>query len=184
MRAQFFRARNEPGFGMMSEVSEAMDSIKTQTLAGRVTRLIAPTVGDLGLELVGVEFNERGMLVRVYIDRDGGVGVSDCEAVSRRVGGLLDAEDIIERRYRLEVSSPGADRPLFTPAHYRRFLARHVKLVLATPQSGRRRWTGILRGCDDGKVIIEVDDETRAIPLEQVASARLIPEFIRSALKQ
>ena len=171
-------------------------------IAARIAGLIAPVIGDMGLELVGVEYGEggRGGLLRVYIECAGdcldgaergdqdahknGVSVSDCEAVSHRVSGLLDVEDLIAGRYALEVSSPGLDRPLFTAEQYRRFVSRRVKVVMAAPQAGRRRFSGVLRACAGGMVAVEVDNELHELPLAQVASARLIPEFSRSKSKQ
>ena len=167
-------------------------------IAARVAKLIAPVIGDMGFEFVGVEYGEHGGgrnsggLLRVYIDRENdsendgenGVSLSDCESVSHRVSGLLDVEEIIAGRYALEVSSPGADRPLFNEEHYRRFISRRVKVVMAVPQSGRRRFAGVLLGCDDGHIIMEVAGEARKLPFAQVAGARLIPEIPRSTLKK
>ncbi len=145
----------------------------------RIENLLKPAIEDLGYEFVGLEYGDqgRGMLLRIYIDSKAGIQISDCEATSRRVGALLDVEDVIARHYDLEVSSPGLDRPLFRAEHYRRFISRQVKIVMAVPQSGRRRFTGVLRDFNGEQIIIEMDDEVFELPFADVASARLVPEF-------
>lgn len=148
-------------------------------LVSKVETLIEPVIDDLGYELVGVEYGDqgRGKLLRIYIDNEPGIQISDCEVVSRRVSAILDVEDVIAGHYDLEVSSPGLDRPLFKEEHYRRFLSHRIKLVMAIPQLGRRRFTGVLKDFDDGKIIVEVDNEIYELPLADVASTRLVPEF-------
>lgn len=145
----------------------------------KIENLLKPAIEDMGCELVGLEYGARGrgMLLRIYIDNKAGIQVSDCAAVSRRVSAILDVEDVIARHYDLEVSSPGLDRPLFKVEHYRQFISRRVKIVMAEPQSGRRRFTGILRDFNGGRITIEADDELFELPFAGVASARLVPEF-------
>jgi len=147
-------------------------------VAQQVTDLIQPVIEGLGYELVGVEYANQGhgMLLRVYIDHPDGIGVGDCEAVSRRVSALMDVEDLIHGHYDLEVSSPGLDRPLFTEAHFERYLSHEVKIVMAVPQNGRRRFSGVLRNISAGMIEIEVDNEFFDLPFAQLASARLIPD--------
>jgi len=147
-------------------------------VAQQVTSLIEPVIAGLEYELVGVEYGNqgRGMLLRVYIDHVDGITVDDCAKISRRVSALMDVEDVISGHYDLEVSSPGLDRPLFTQAQYASFVTRHIKIVMAVPQMGRRRFSGELKGINDGVIEIEVDNEIYDLPLAQVASARLIPD--------
>ena len=131
-----------------------------------IAQLLAPTVESLGLELLGVEYlpSPGGAVVRLYIDRPGadaaaegqGVGIEDCEAVSREVSAQLDVEDPISGNYTLEVSSPGVDRLLFTPAHFARFVGEQAKVGLKLPQDGRRRLQGRIAAVE-GDTIKHVD---------------------------
>jgi ribosome maturation factor RimP len=146
--------------------------------ADRIRRLLEPGVSGLGYELVGVEWQGgagRGLL-RVYIDAPAGVTLADCERVSHQVSGVLDVEDPIRGGYTLEVSSPGVERPLFTPEHYARFAGERVRLKLAVPIEGRRTVTGKLRGLEDGRVIVLEDGVERRVPVEAVRRAHLAPE--------
>jgi ribosome maturation factor RimP len=140
-------------------------------------RLLEPEVAALGYELVELEFaaHRGGGILRLYIDRSGaGIGIADCEQVSRRVGAVLDAADPIRGAYTLEVSSPGSDRPLRTPAHYERALGERVWVEL-TPRGGRRRYTGRLARVRDGQIELEVDGQPVALALIDIQRARLAP---------
>ncbi len=140
--------------------------------------LLEPAVSRLGYELVGVEYHGgRRALLRVYIDREGGVSVEDCQRVSRQVSGLLDVEDPIPGPYTLEVSSPGLDRPLFREADFRRFAGRVVRIRTDVPLEGRRNFRGVLRGLRGGEVLVEVDGIELALPVERIEQARLVPEL-------
>ncbi len=146
-------------------------------------RLLEPEVAALGCELVELEFHPHrgGGLLRLYIDRtDGttdGVTVEDCEAVSRRVSATLDVADPIAGEYTLEVSSPGFDRPLRTRAHFERFAGGRVKVESLVPRAGRRRWTGTLVAVGDAGVTLEVDGQPVELALNEIKTARLVPEF-------
>lgn len=109
-----------------------------------ITELIGTTVQALGLELWGVELLQQGRysLLRVYIEREEGVTIEDCEKVSRQVSALLDVEDPIAGEYTLEVSSPGMDRPLFSIEHYLKYVGSEVDLKLRRPINGRRKFKG------------------------------------------
>ncbi len=142
--------------------------------------LIKPAVEMLGYELVGVEFSARGAasgLLRVYIDREGGVTVDDCGRVSHQVSGVLDVEDPIAGHYDLEVSSPGLDRPLFDEEHFERFAGHEARIRLHTKLDGRRKFQGRLRGVEQAHVLIEEQDQLYRLPLGQIESARLVPEL-------
>lgn len=146
----------------------------------RLRDLLTPLVSDLGYELLGAELHggRRNALLRLYIDRaDQGISVEDCERVSREVSALLDVEDPIDAPYRLEVSSPGLDRPLFTSEHYARFLGHPVRIVLSELRDGRRRYKGVIRGADEDSVTIEVDGETVTLELAAIKKANLVPEI-------
>jgi len=109
-----------------------------------VTELIDTTIQALGLDLWGVELLQQGKysLLRIYIEREEGVTIEDCEKVSRQVSALLDVEDPIAGEYTLEVSSPGMDRPLFSIEHYSQYVGSEVDLKLRRPLGGRRKFKG------------------------------------------
>ncbi|HAS48566.1 MAG TPA: ribosome maturation factor RimP [Gammaproteobacteria bacterium] len=109
-----------------------------------ITELIGTTVQALGLELWGVELLQQGRysLLRVYIEREEGVTIEDCEKVSRQVSALLDVEDPIAGEYTLEVSSPGVDRPLFSVEQYAKYVGSEVNLKLRRAVDGRRKFKG------------------------------------------
>ncbi len=146
-----------------------------------IAALLEPTLTDLGLELVGVEFLQAGggSLLRVYIDEpERGVGIDDCERASREISGLLDVHDPLPGRYTLEVSSPGLERPLFTLAHFGRFIGEPVKLLLNLPLAGgRRRLQGRIAAVDGDRITIEQDGEAVEIVHANVARANLVPDY-------
>ena len=119
-------------------------------------------VAGRGFELVDVELKRQpgGGIVRLYVDKPGGIGLDDLQSVSEEVGAILDVEDPIASRYTLEVSSPGLDRPLKNEADYQRFSGRLAKLSSYEPVDGRRHWTGRLIGLADG--IVEIDGDSVA----------------------
>ncbi len=147
-------------------------------MRNRLFGLLEPVVAGLGYELIEIEFSSAGRsaLVRVYIDRTDGAGISldDCERASRAIGVMLDAEDPIGHEYRLEVSSPGFDRPLRTAAHFARFAGSEARIELAEPIEGRRRFRGLLGQVEDGNVTIEVDRREWKLPLAGISKARLV----------
>jgi ribosome maturation factor RimP len=146
------------------------------TLRERLIALIEPLVGQLGYELVELEHSSGhgSAVVRLFIDRPEGVGLADCERVSREVSALLDVEDPIPTAYTLEVSSPGFDRALRTRAHFGRFVGARVHLELAAPRAGRRRYTGTLLAVDEGGVTLEVDGQSVGVAFAQIGKARLV----------
>jgi len=147
-------------------------------MKNRLFGLLEPVAAGLGYELIDIEFSAvgRDSVVRVYIDRtDGaGVGLDDCERVSRAIGAVLEVEDPIGHEYRLEVSSPGFDRPLRTAAHFARFAGSEARIELAAPIEGRRRFRGLLGPVADGNVTIEVDRREWKLPLAGISKARLV----------
>lgn len=147
--------------------------------------LLEPTVEALGYELADLELSlGRGSgLVRLFIDREGGVTLDDCERVSHQVSGLLDVEDPIAGDYHLEVSSPGADRKLVKPEHFDRFAGSAVKLRLKRLVDGRRRIKGRLLGREDDTIRLRSDGQDLSIAMEDIDLARIAPdwnEFIRA----
>lgn len=151
----------------------------TTPLRERLIALIEPLLGQLGCELVDLEYapGRTHALVRVFIDRPEGVGLEDCEQVSQEVSALLDVEDPVPTAYSLEVSSPGLDRVLRTPAHFARFIGQRVKIELLEPREGRRRYTGTLVTTDDAGVQLEVDGKVVRLAYVEIGRARLVPEW-------
>lgn len=145
----------------------------------RLHALIEPIITNLNLEFVGLEYMAQGqqMLLRVYIDSPKGITVDDCGLVSYRLSGMLEVEDPIQANYTLEVSSPGLDRPLFTPAHYEQFSGERVNIRLMMPLDGRRNFKGLLKGLDEDSVVVEVDGENFYLPFHNIDKAKLIPNF-------
>lgn len=145
-----------------------------------LTQTIRQVVESMGYELVGIELLSRqkqGTLLRIYIDSDKGITLDDCTTVSHQVSGLLDVENPIEENYDLEVSSPGIDRPLFDREHFERFRGKKARIRMRIRQNGRRRYDGVLMGIKGDDVTLEVEGEKFNLPLDQIESARLIPEF-------
>ena len=145
-------------------------------LRERLISLIEPLLMQLGYELVELEFVPgRGGSLRIFIDRPEGIGIGDCERVSREVSALLDVEDPIPTAYSLEVSSPGDDRVLRIPAHYARFTGSRVLVELVAPRDGRRRYTGVMQEVSATGVALEVDRQSVDVPFGEIAKARLAP---------
>ena len=144
-------------------------------LRDRLMVLLEPLLTRLGFELVELEYTagRAHALVRLFIDKDGGVGLDDCERVSREVSSLLDVEDPIPSAYTLEVSSPGFDRVLRTEAHFGRFVGSRVFVELKEPREGRRRYTGTLLTVDAQGIALEVDREQVAVRFAEIGKARL-----------
>lgn len=137
--------------------------------------MISPPVQSMGYELLGVELNVgRVSTLRVYIDSEQGITVDDCVEVSRQVGSVLDVEDPISMAYNLEVSSPGLDRPLFTPEHYRRFIGKEVQLILRQSMQRRRKWRGIIQNVDEETVSLMVEDNIHNFVLNNIQKANLV----------
>ena len=144
----------------------------------RLLALLEPPVQAMGYELVDLEARIGGNgLLRIYIDQDDGIDLADCERVSRQLSAFLDVEEPLPGSYALEVSSPGLDRPLRTAAHFERFAGQEAKIRLAVPLEGRRNFKGRLHGIDDEEVVIEVDGKVWRLPLLDIATAHLVPEF-------
>jgi len=135
-----------------------------------------------GFELVDLELrrDRSGTQVRLFVDKEGGIGLEELQSVSEEVSAILDAEDPIEGSYTLEVSSPGLDRPLKGEADYRRFVGRLARLSSYEPVEGRRHWTGRLESVEGGGVVVRLEKEGGAavrVPLEKIAHGRLEVEF-------
>jgi ribosome maturation factor RimP len=148
-------------------------------LRDQLGELLAPVVSGLGLELWELEFAPRagGGLLRLYIDSPAGVSLDDCERVSRAVSETLDVADPIPGAYTLEVSSPGLDRVLRTPAHFERFTGERVKLEMMQPVDGRKRFAGRLTRVAGGEITLELENGAVRLPIDDIHKARLAPEL-------
>ena len=140
-------------------------------------KLLEPTIERLGYELTDLELKLGGRdgLLRLFIDKDDGIDIEDCEAVSRQVSSILDVEDPLPGHYSLEVSSPGLDRTLTKPAHFQRFMGEDVRVKLRFPMDGRRNFRGALRAATEEQIEVEVDGQSFSLPLATIESARLVP---------
>ncbi len=133
----------------------------------------------MGLRVWGIEYLGQGKhsVLRIYIDRDEGVTIEDCETVSKQVSELLDVEGTLSASYTLEVSSPGMDRLLFKPEQYAESIGETVDVRLNYPFEGRRRVVGALTGLENDEVVVQVEDSEYLIPLSNVQRARIVPRF-------
>jgi ribosome maturation factor RimP len=130
---------------------------------------------------VEVSRSRAGFLARLFVDKEGGIGLDELQAVSEEVSAILDAEDPIDAAYTLEVSSPGLDRPLFSLSDYRRFVGHLVKLSSYEPVGGRRHWTGRLVSVgEEGRIDVRLEKDggsIASIPFEKISHGRLEVEF-------
>ena len=149
----------------------------------KVTELAAelaePIVQAAGCTLWDVEYvKEAGTwFLRVYIDKEGGVSINDCEAVSRPLSDKLDESDPIEGSYTLEVSSAGADRVLKKPEHFRQFTGAEVEVRLYRPREGRKDFVGVLQAWTEGDITLDMGGRTVTFDKQEVALTRLYPRF-------
>ncbi len=167
------------------DADQVSSDVSNDAGTGELRELIAPVCIDAGYELVEIEFKtvQGGAVLRIFIEYppDSGKNISfdECTKLSREVSALLDVEDPIASKYDLEVSSPGLDRPLRTAEHFRRFLGSEVKVQLRDGLDGRRRFKGAVVSVseDDTTVTMEVDDTNFELPLADLSSARLVPDW-------
>jgi ribosome maturation factor RimP len=138
--------------------------------------LLDRSVTQLGYELVDLEISNRGKLLRLFIDKPEGVNIDDCVLVSNQLSNLLAVEHDIDYD-RLEVSSPGMDRVLKKESDFVRFTGQRVHIKLRVPVEGRKNYLGVLRGLDQGQLLIEFEGAEQKIALTNIDKARLSPEF-------
>jgi len=150
-------------------------------IADKVFSIINPIVIDMGYELLGIEYVASGKhsVLRLYIDCEKGIGVDDCETVSRQVSSIMDVEDPISGQYNLEVSSPGIERPLFVIAHYQRFLGYDVRLRTYRPIDGKRNFTGSIGSVGETNNTIELITDLGPVTLDigLIEKANLVAHF-------
>ena len=142
----------------------------------RLENFVEPALTGMGYELVDVQASNGGRLLRLFIDKPGGVTLDDCAAISRHLTRVLAVEGIDYER--LEVSSPGLDRPLRKAGDFARFAGHRAEVRMRTPDAtGRRKFVGVLRGAEAGQVSLEMQGHLVALALEDVDKARLVPEL-------
>jgi ribosome maturation factor RimP len=141
--------------------------------------MIEPIVVSLGCELWGLEYLTQGRYttLRIFIDGPEGVSLEDCEKVSRQVSSVMDVEDPIDGEYTLEVSSPGMDRPLYTAAHYARYLGETVNLRLRMARDGRRRFKGEIIKLEGDDVVVNVEGKEITLPVDAIDKANIVPRY-------
>ena len=148
----------------------------------KIRAIAGPVAAAEGLELVEVELGGAGgrTILRVFIDKAGGVSLDDCSSISRSVSAALDVEDPLDGAYDLEVSSPGLDRPLRTPEHFQKYAGQKVRVKTFGPVpecENRKTFVGTLKGFDGGKVAVDVDGKVFQVPHPQISKANIEPVF-------
>ncbi|UCF56920.1 MAG: ribosome maturation factor RimP [Deltaproteobacteria bacterium] len=152
---------------------------KAHLVTKQVADLVEPILDEMGFELVDVEYLSKygRWVLRLYIDKEGGVTIDDCARVSGEIGDLIDVRDIIKHEYILEVSSPGLNRPLKKERDFIRATGKRVKVRMVTPVNGRRNFTGYLKNFEDGTLYVEAEGTLVALPWLEVDKANLVYEF-------
>ena len=148
-------------------------------LIDRLQSLIIPIVEEMGLELVELQYRRegRGWVLRLIIDKVDGVTLDACAEVSREAGRILEVEDVLEHAYRLEVSSPGLERPLLKEKDYLRFKGSKAKIKMTEPINKQWVFVGTIADLCNGEVTLHADDGDVTIPLDKIAKARLVVDF-------
>ncbi len=156
-------------------VSGVMDSSVVQ----RVWEITEPLIANAGMELVDIEYRReiRGTVLRFYLDREGGVSLDDLTPMSRRLGDLLDVHDAVPGSYTLEVSSPGINRRLRRPDHFRRYLGKRVRVRTTAPMDGRRSFLGPLLAVEASGIVVGLDGEAQFIRFDDIAQANYEHDF-------
>lgn len=153
---------------------------ETQTqIQNKIQELAESLVSSEGMELVDLEYRREGRrwVLRLFVDKDGGVTLDDCAYISRELGDLLDVKEAIPQAYVLEVSSPGLNRRVRKEEDFSRFAGRKIKLRLVSPIEGRKNIVGQLVGIEDGEVIVAAAEGRCSVALEDIARANLVHEF-------
>lgn len=143
-----------------------------------IEQLLRPTIESMGYELWGCEYLAQGKhsLLRVYIDKEDGIGIGDCEQVSRQTSALLDVEDPIPGNYSLEVSSPGIPRPMFRSWQYQRYIGQGVHIKLYKPVTGTRKFMGTIVSADENSLVLDIDGTQQDFLFSNIVKANLTVE--------
>ena len=152
--------------------------MKNDALVNEIYEMVKPIADELNYDIYHVEYvKENGELyLRIYIEKDGGITLSDCEALSRRVSDLMDEKDPIKDPYFLEVSSPGLNRTLFAENHYKRFIGREVMVRFTKSIDGKKNVKGILKEVNDDSIVVEAENLMN-IPKNKIKSANIEGEI-------
>ena len=152
--------------------------MKNDALVNEIYEMVKPIADELNYDIYHVEYvKENGELyLRIYIEKDGGITLSDCEALSRRVSDLMDEKDPIKDPYFLEVSSPGLNRTLFTEEHYKRFIGREVMVKFTKSVDGKKNIKGILKEVNEDSIVVEADQLIN-IPKDKIKSVKIEGEI-------
>jgi ribosome maturation factor RimP len=148
-------------------------------LVESIRELAEPIILSQGLELVDIEFSSepRGWVLRIYIDKDGGVTLEHCSRLSEQLGDVIDIKELILHRYILEVSSPGVNRVLKNEKDFIRYLGEIIKVKVAEPIDGRRHFQGTLVGCTEGMISVAIDAQQHLIPINRISKANISYQF-------
>jgi len=148
------------------------------TIIDQVSMVVEPVLDEMGFELVDVEYVGAGgrRVLRLYMDRPGGVTLDDCARVSREIGVLIDVKDLIPERYVLEVSSPGLNRRLKKEKDFVWAMGKKVKVRMKSSMEGRRNFTGRLTGWKEGTIVVEVDQQETTLPMKGIDKANVVFE--------
>lgn len=151
----------------------------------RLCELLAPVVVALGYEWVGCELFSQpgGRCLRIYVDAVGGIGLDQIESVSRELAAVLDVEDPLKERYTLEVSSPGIERPLFSPKQFEAACGKAVTLRFRTPVHGRQSSQGVLVEVTTDAIMLRSDEQVQAVPFTNIKKAKLCVDLASQAQK-
>lgn len=150
------------------------------SVVGRVWQIAEPLVTEYGMEIVDIDYRRegRGSVLRFYLDREaGGVTVGELAAMSRRLGDVVEVHDVVPGRYLLEVSSPGVNRRLRQPAHFRRYLGKRVRVRTVERSDGRRSFVGALRAVEVGGIMISANEGDVFIAFDNIAQANYEHDF-------
>lgn len=149
------------------------------SIAEQVANFIEPILEDMRFELVDLEYLSKygKWVLRIYIDKEGGVTIDDCAMVSRELGDLIDIKDIIQHEYILEVSSPGVDRPLKKEKDFTRMINKKIKVKMVNMINGRRNYIGYLKSFQNKTLYLEIDGELIPLPWSGIEKANLVYEF-------
>lgn len=141
--------------------------------------LFEPVVNGMGYDLIEIEHipNPKHGILRLYIDKEDGVTIDDCSAVSEQISALIDVEDPVRGHFNLEISSPGLDRPLRRLKDFQRFTGSLVKLKTSMPLEGQRNFKGRLLEANEDVLVIETDTEEISLPMSAIEKARLVPDY-------
>ena len=151
-----------------------------RSVVKRVWEVTEPLITHEGLEIVDIDYQleGRGMMLRFYLDRnEGGVTLDDLAPLSRRIGDVLDVHDVVPGRYVLELSSPGINRRLRRPDHFRRYIGQRVRVRTVVPLAGRKQFVGDLQSVADNGIVVNVDSGTQFIQFDDIARANYEHRF-------